>query len=72
LTIQPRSQQVCEICHGDRQVLIELLWRVLVGSVGYGADFERAEAVEESRTCRAAAFPRNARGPRLIADNPSP
>jgi hypothetical protein len=40
---------------------VELLKSTL--TVGYGANFERAEAVEESRACRAAAFPRNARGP---------
>jgi hypothetical protein len=59
---QPQSQQAREICHSDWQISVEPLGSFLVGGIGYGADFEGADAVEQSRTRCATAFPGNARG----------
>ena len=66
--LQPQSQQAREISHGDWQVSVEPLGCFLVGGVRYGANFERADAVEEGGTRRPAAFPGNAHGTRLVAD----
>src|SRR5262249_3563598 len=49
-------------------VSVEPLGCFLVGGVGYGADFERTDAIERSSARRHATFPCNARGTRLIAN----
>src|ERR1700736_6494702 len=56
------------MAHGDGEVSVEAWGCFLGGGVGDAADFERADTVEEGRTSRAAAFPCNASGTRLIAD----